>query len=367
MVNYCGLKINLPLNFRTSNSLITTKTVHCGTKGGSNISIVPGLNRPLGKGVNANIDTNDFNGPNFKARPIKHWRRQLRPSTYAGTTASGRRNAFLSMVDAPGGTVYHNTSNCECDGSGNSYMISEKFNSQPTGASNGTIVENQGYVQVGTANSTDTDNNYQILTGIYQTKCITCGPETKVIRRANSNLSRAYYTTHEAYLRSRTNTYKQKLLTVPAPNVTYKDANGNMLWPSNALNGPQVYNTVDEYQPNSTRTCNGQKCGYTIFKPNNREYKVQGAVESSTRIDTLKQKTINKNAESLRASFGPEAVSATAFKGISDTPYFLKNKYQPPICSETNLGAIYRQDHTICFHTNSSDIQKRFNNVGFRL
>ncbi len=70
--------INAPLNFRTSNTLITTKVPHYPTKDDTGTQIVPGWNRPNANGINSNIISSDYAGPNFKARPLKHWRRQLR-------------------------------------------------------------------------------------------------------------------------------------------------------------------------------------------------------------------------------------------------------------------------------------------------
>ena len=71
-------RINAPLNFRTSDTLITTKVPHYPTKVDTGTQIVPGWNRPNANGLNSNIISSDYNGPNFKARPLKHWRRQLR-------------------------------------------------------------------------------------------------------------------------------------------------------------------------------------------------------------------------------------------------------------------------------------------------
>jgi len=71
-------RINAPLNFRTTNALITTKVPHYPTKDDTGTQIVPGWNRPNANGINSNISSSDYNGPNFKARPLKHWRRQLR-------------------------------------------------------------------------------------------------------------------------------------------------------------------------------------------------------------------------------------------------------------------------------------------------
>lgn len=368
-------KSNLPINFRASNSLITTKVPHYATKNGSAISIVPSLNRPLANGVDPNIaELNKSNGPDFKARPIKHWRRQLRPSTFAGQTNSNNRLATIRLATTPGGEIYRRDSNdCSCadlTNGGNAFTISNKFTKQGEDTlgeqqlNGGTKIENNGYVQVGnTSDPAGTDQNYQILTGLYNTKCITCNPEANVIKPATTLLSKAYYTTHEAYMKSRTNTYEQKLLTVPirGQDANYYSADGQLKWPSDSTTGSQVYATTDQYNPQSTRTCNGRKSGITIFKPNNRQYACQGAVDSSTRLDRLKQTTVNKNAASLKAAFGSEGASACAYRGISDTPYFLKSKYQPPICSQKNLGAIYRQNHTICFHSQSSDLEKHYN------
>ena len=367
-------KINLPLNFSASNSLITTKVPHYATKDGTAVSIIPGLSRPLANGVDPNQpEPQKSNGVDFKPRPIKHWRRQLRPSSFGGVVSSGTRVATIQLANTPGGEIYRaNGSDCSCTGTtgGNAYTISDKFTKQ--GEDNlssstlrgGTIIENDGYVQVGdTSAPPGTDENYQILTGIYNTKCISCSAPARVIKSASTLLSKAYYTTHQAYMKSRTNTYDQKLLTIPinAPGFDYYNANGELNWPSDSATGSQVYATTDQYNPQSTRTCNGRKNGTTIFKPNNRQYACQGAVDSSTRIDRLKQTIVNKNAASLREAFGSEGASACAYRGISDTPYFLKSKYQPPICSQKNLGAVYRQNHTICFPSMSSDLEKHYN------
>ena len=366
-------RINNPLNFSKSNSLITTKVPHYATKDGTAVSIIPGLSRPLANGIDTNSTENQIsNGPDFKARPIKHWRRQLRPSTFGGITTSGSRVASIYLATTPGGEVYRASNDCACAdlNGGNAYTISEQFTKQGENSlttdmlNDGVKIENEGYVQVGNpAAAQGTDENYQILTGRYNTKCISCTPQTRVIKPATTLLSKAYYTTHEAYMKSRTNTYEQKLLTVPiqGTNADYYDANGQLKWASDSPSGSQVFATTDAYNPQSTRTCNGRKAGTTIFKPNNRQYACQGAVDSSTRLDRLKQTTVNTNAASLRAAFGAEGASSCAYRGVSDTPYFLKSKYQPPICSQKNLGAIYRQNHTVCFPFKSSDLEKQYN------
>ena len=348
-------KHNAPLNFRTSNSLITTRVPHYATKTTTANSIVPGLHRPNTNGVPSNIHQHDFDGPEFKARPIKHWRRQLVPTsinTGSGISgsgpsqpigSSGQRNATVGLLmDRPGAVSYVGNASCECvQQPGNSYTISEHFLEVPK--NKGTIVENKGVVDNG---------DYEINTGIYNTKCIGCNPQNNVIKSASSLLSRAYYSDTTGYLKSRCKTYQQNASINRTSGVTYLGPNGQHIWATSSANGSQVYQTNDIYKPRvNPHACGGNSssgASTVIFKPNNYQYSVQGAVDSSTRIEKLKLNTINTNANSLRSAFGNEAASACKFTGSGDTPYFLKNKYQPPICSETNLIARYRQNKRIC-------------------
>ena len=346
-------KQSAPLNFRTSNSLITTRVPHYATKTATANSIVPGLHRPNTNGVPSNIHQHDFDGPEFKARPIKHWRRQLVPTsinTGSGISgpsqpigSSGQRNATVGLLmDRPGAVTYVGDASCECvQQPGNSYTISEYFLEVPK--NKGTIVENQGVVDNG---------DYEINTGIYSTRCIGCNPQNNVIKSASSLLSRAYYSDTTGYLKSRCKTYQQNASINRTSGVTYLGPNGQHIWATSSANGSQVYQTNDIYKPRvNPHACGGNSssgASTVIFKPNNYQYSVQGAVDSSTRIEKLKLNTINTNANSLRSAFGNEAASACKFTGSGDTPYFLKNKYQPPICSETNLIARYRQNKRIC-------------------
>jgi len=345
-------KQNAPLNFRTSNSLTTTKVPHYATKVDTANSSVPGLHRPNTNGIPSNINQRDFEGPEFKARPIKHWRRQHIPTTVANTqeaasnASSGRRTATVGLlIDRPGAVSYLGfNSDCKCvEPGGNSYTISEQFGDNKKAS--GTVIENQGFISIGQG-----DDAYEINTGIYATKRICCNPQNNVIRSASTLLSRAYYSDTTGYLKSRCKTYQQNASINRAANIQYTGADSELLWPTSSATGPQVYRTSDTYQPRvNPYTCNNTGGASTvIFKPNNRQYSIQGAVDSSTRIEKLKLNAINTNANSLRTAFGNEAASACRFTGSSNTPFFLKNKYQPPICSQTNTVSNYRQNKRIC-------------------
>lgn len=96
-----------------------------------------------------------------------------------------------------------------------------------------------------------------------------------------------------------------------------------------------------------------------IYKPNNRKFSVQGAVDSSSRIQRLKLNTITKSANSLggrhgKGPFGMEGVNASRYTGRSEAPYFLKSKNQ--VCRPYHV----HQDHTLCFFTPTGSIGNRF-------
>jgi hypothetical protein len=242
-------------------------------------------------------------------------------------------------MDRPGAVSYVGDASCKCVSQpGNSYTISDHFLEVPK--NKGTIVENQGVIDNG---------DYQINTGIYSTRCIGCNPQNNVIKSASTLLSRAYYSDTTGYLKSRCKTYQQNASINRTTGVTYLSPDGQHIWATPSETGSQVYQTNDIYKPRvNPHACGGSGASKVIFKPNNYQYSVQGAVDSSTRIEKLKLNTINTNANSLRSAFGNEAASACRFTGSGDTPYFLKNKYQPPICSQTNLVSIYRQNKRIC-------------------
>jgi len=343
-----------PLNFRTSNSLITTRVPHYAFKVATANSIVPGLHRPNTNGVSSNIHQHDFEGPKSKARPIKHWRRQLVPTSVNVTGSSsapsgpsqpigsaGQRNVTIGLLmDQPGAVSYVGDKSCKCvQQPGNSYTISEHFNANPKYTLE-TIIENKGVIDNG---------DYEINTGIYNTRYICCTPQNNIIKSATSLISRAYYSDTFGYLKSRCKTYQQNASINRTSGVTYLGPDGQHIWATSSANGSQVYQTNDIYKPRvNPHACGGSGASTVIFKPNNYQFSVQGAVDSSTRIEKLKLNTITTNANSLRSAFGNEAASACRFTGSNDTPYFLKNKYQPPICSETNLVALYRQNKRIC-------------------
>jgi hypothetical protein len=250
-------RINAPLNFRHTDTLITTKVPHYPTKVTTGVSIIPGWNRPNANGQNANINDKDYNGPDFKPRPLKHWRRQLRVYDYKGG-ANNSRAAVISQLDRPGLTVYHFTPDCSCvpGEGGNSYIISNNkfgYETKDDDYSKGVLdvkIQNNGFTTV-PYDATEAQINdptnpaYKILTGVYNTDCINCSPQGNLIKSGIAFQSQAFYSYSNDKLETRCQTYEQNLSTNKAAGCVYFDAQGIPLWPNNEPNGPQVVAPVN--------------------------------------------------------------------------------------------------------------------------
>jgi hypothetical protein len=107
--------------------------------------------------------------------------------------------------------------------------------------------------------------------------------------------------------------------------------------PIDSSTGPQVFLTTNCYL-----NCSQNSLPTTIYKPNNKKFAVQGAVSSSSRITRLKLDTINKNGASFNSAFGHAATNAGRYAPEGNAPYFVKTKYQKPVCYRRN------GDKTIC-------------------
>ena len=196
------------------------------------------------------------------ARPIKHWRKQLIPTTVS--SSSGRAGIGMPM-DTPGGAVY-------------------VVNCQPYPTATGIKENIEKY-----------DNTNFIKTpGV----CVVYNP---VMRRASSKMSNTYYSDTKSYLRSRGNTYDQKLSANKAPDIIYF-ANGKPVPPSNTPTGSQI---------RLTQSC-GLKCQIpTVQKPNNLPFFTQAAVDSSSKIERLKLDTLNKTPAPLLSDGKPKKMGVT--------------------------------------------------------
>lgn len=79
------------------------------------------------------------------------------------------------------------------------------------------------------------------------------------------------------------------------------------------------------------------------YKPNNPQFGVQGAVDSSTRLMRKKYNTINDSAAAVATIFGNATADALAY-GVSETPYTSKTKAgynKMPVCNLPGFKTIY--------------------------
>jgi hypothetical protein len=306
-------------------------------KGISRIEIAPSNARPL---TNGEWDNNQFNdakdGNAFLPRPIKHWRRQLQPDPIR----SGSKSKTIAEAFQPGGTIFLNGNVNEenkCCQTGN---VTTKLPSYIT------IEKNNKYCESNT-NCSYTVTAENVADGWNGPigKKICCNPVYNRIKSATTLLSKKYYTDSRAYLRSRSKLYNQNISTLHYPGVTYYDSNGKALYPNDDPLGPQVF---------STGECPQTSCGgspqITIYKPNNRQFSKQGAVESSTRLDKLKLDTVNKSGKSLTLPYGKSAAKAGSYYLNGTTPYLVKDKIGK--CEHYHRNGNF----TKCFHTNTSSI-----------
>jgi hypothetical protein len=256
MADALNIKINDPLNFRHSNTLITTKVPHYPTKLTTGVSIIPGWNRPNANGQNSNINDKDYNGPDFKPRPLKQWRKQLRIYNNRNAATSNSRSVTISQLERPGLTVYHFNPDCTCvDGeAGNSYIISEnKFGYETKGDDYSkkidVVINNNGYMVVPydatPAELNDPTNSaYKVYTGIYNTNCVNCSPEGNQIKSGVAFQSQAFYSYNNEKLQNRCKLYDQNISTNKALGCNYFSPDGIPLWPNDEPNGPQVFAPV---------------------------------------------------------------------------------------------------------------------------
>jgi hypothetical protein len=226
-------------------------------KGTSTNSALPSWSRPIQK-------TEKDIGPAFKARPIKHWRKQLIPTPYSGSGISAVGMPF----NTPGSEVFlgrNSSSNCAtCSGSNASITKSsneaEKNNTIFTYSSDKLFVEEKAV-------------------------CVACNPEANIIKPSSTLLSKKYYSDRTSYLKSRCKTYNQNLSGNPIKDHIY--FNGTIpIWPSDdPATGSQVFSTTD--------CCKVSGFSSTlIYKPNNSHYGRQGAVDASDIIARLKMNTL---------------------------------------------------------------------------
>jgi len=233
--------------------------------------IVPRNSRPPSNQEYTHLE--NYSSPFGKARPMKHWRKQLNPPL------SGRSSKpTLARINAPGGSITRNSNSCLTCGDDKVAHIKTEIS------------------KVLTSKCTySRDSNG---------KCIS----KKITRSASTNVSPTYYTNTSGYLHSRGKTHQQK------SKVTREDTD------SSQENSFFVGNINHKTCANNT-----YKNATTIYKPNNTNFGVQGAVSAGDRLTRLKYNTITKNGASFNSAYGSQGANAGRYHGSTGAPYFVKS------------------------------------------
>ena len=308
-------------------------------KGKSTISIIPIYSRSntnqtskASSGANSNSiyvdEANDYSSVFGTARPLKHYRKQLKPPRKDNAKTLGRDQ---SMIDLPGSSVYlgSNSEDCsKCKDENNSILGSIKEN---------ILRENNNIKKY-----IHKENNFLNPCNGRQV-CHNCNPEKNIIKSAVTLLDKNYYSDTKNYLKSRVKTYEQNI----------------------NISNLQLIST--NFIKKGCNICND---GYTkktiIYKPSNQNFSKEGAVSSGLRTLNAKINNINKNANTFYTVWGREGANAGKYSSNVHSPIFLKSKYQVCIPNirrriiwNNNTGKQPSGgggNHTHCFHTPQGSI-----------
>jgi hypothetical protein len=179
-----------------------------------------------------------------------------------------------------------------------------------------------------------------------------CNPVANRVRSATTLLSRKYYTDSKAYLRARCRTYDQRLSGVQVPGVSYFMADGVPRWPSATQNpGPQSRAMSNCYKACGSECYGGPGTAVvatTVYKPNNSQFAVQGAVSSGARVDRLRYNTVQLAAAGQRTAWGAQTAAASAYSDRTSAPFTVKTRY----AGNTKCVSARRRtgNHALCFN-----------------
>ena len=232
---------------------------------------------------------NNLAGNNFRARPLKQWRKQLRQSSGNLVRFLGNSNVSMGMpMDRPASTIPTSASTCtNSNACFNVALLEEEIIKNPSA-------------------------------------CTSCQPIKPIITMSDTS-----YTDNKAYMQSRCITYEQKQAYNPAPNVTYFSTAGIPIEPSPDANGTQVRETNNCYMPLKQQNDSYYgRCNTTIYKPNNSQFAQQGGVSSGSRISRLKYNTLNGNGAAYNSASGAVGINSGYYQTEPSPSYYNKIKPQ---------------------------------------
>jgi hypothetical protein len=332
------------------------------TKNNKN-QIITSNARPITNGswiINQTGGTEAKDGNAFLARPLKQWRKQLQPDLIRRGTQS--KNIIPS--DLPGSVITlgcglpkNTTPNC-CDNVSTkivSDIPKEKYNNFCDATGNCSVLISQDDV---------INKCWNGPIG----KRICCNPESNLIKGSQTTPINNNFTDTSAYLQRRCKKYYQRLSSQHARGVEYytskptyySDLSGVALYPIDSPTAPQVTQKTS-CSGNCGSTCENcnKSCPtgyvtqfnqYTIYKPSNRPFSIEGAVSGSARILKLKNDSFYQNGAQTNNANGLKATNYGYYNVEGNGSYFIKLKPTASQCFSKPY------DHTRCFFTPSGNI-----------
>lgn len=251
----------------------------------------------------------------FRSRPMKHWRKQL----LADPIRKGTRYISIRNIETPNSTnVLTNNINfnegliTNCDLNEIYENVEIKMNNIP----------DEYYI----INQDDLNNCFNGPVG----KTLCCNPEKNVIKHLDIPIQHSKnYNYYSQYNQSKCNTYTQGLSVDKIHLNPYFDNKGYILYPNDNKIGPQSFN-----KKNCSSNCNScildnSKQNFklhSIFKPNNSQYGIQGAVPQKNRLSRLKDQTITAGNGYYNSATGLKEINYGACSINGNNIYYFKNK-----------------------------------------
>ena len=248
-----------------------------------------------------------LNSNQFKAKPLKHWRKQYGNDNNRQTNR-GRR--LLQQYNTPGGYMVQSARNstisnpCECSGNVlgySDYTLGEVTDSKQSSGS-----------------------SFDYSTCKDVSNCILTDAPSKAKRRTRTSYnvpcSKHSYSSYYQYNHARCKEYGQNM----NGELRYNDPpdKANCSCGVDSSCGSSSMSGCYCRAENDAQSCRKR----AWEKPNNKQFWQQGAVSSGSRILRLKLNTVNTSANSIGVEYGNGSANALTYSGNPAAPFITKSK-----------------------------------------
>jgi len=282
----------------------------------------------------------------FKANPIKHWRKQYTTTTPSvmGRPVSVKNN--MAIINQPGYTTITQTENEINNGDGNCDDFS-KCQSTPVEPDYLVAYRSQG----------EEDNifgkgvkvNQRDASGAVQyERCVSvCDPERAARRRTQypSAINTHVYTNQDelCYNKSKYNQSNSEYLKSRCRTYTQNMANKKSA--AKPWEAKEVDCAACPGECGAGTICNSSCKKQIIYKPNNFKFAQQGATDGSSATQRRKYNNIQRFANQFTVLNDNATAAAFAYSSNTNTPFTIKSKTFNAVQCRTNLRNLRRPRH----------------------